>query len=109
VLASLPAAPPPATARSSAVAGSDYSDSAHPPALSGVESKACTLSPQLQLLLNNICFIDMKAANLSGSHPLDLVYSSLHCSIQPLEAGPLLDMLRKSLVINQCFLYFFSR
>ena len=79
-----------------------------PPTIRDLEAVAGKVELLMCLLDVTVAVRKMEASEQAVTHPLDHVYISLHCSIQPLEPGPLLDMLRKYMVIKPIFLGFLS-
>lgn len=71
-----------------------------PPTIRDLEAVAAKVELLMCLLDVTVAVRKMEASEQAVAHPLDHVYMSLHCSIQPLEPGPLLDLLRKYMVIK---------
>ncbi len=78
-----------------------------PPTIRDLEAVASKVELLMCLLDVTVAVRKMEASEQAVIHPLDHVYLSLHCSIQPLESGPVLDMLHKCLVIYEFFPVFF--
>ena len=71
-----------------------------PPTIRDLEAVARKVELLMCLLDVTVAVRKMEASAKATAHPLDHVYSSLRCSIQPLEPGPLLDLLQKYMVMN---------
>ncbi len=78
-----------------------------PPTIRDLEAVAGKVELLMCLLDVTVAVRKMEASEQAVTHPLDHVYISLHCGIQPLEPGPLLDMLRKYMVIKNQFSWIF--
>ena len=69
-----------------------------PPTIRDLEVVASKVELLMCLLDVTVAVRKMEASEQAVVHPLDHVYSSLDCSIQPLQPGPLLDTLRNYMV-----------
>jgi hypothetical protein len=90
-----------------------------PPIISDLEAVASKVEFLMCLLDATVAMRKMEASEQAetGMHPLDHVYSCLSCSIQPIESGLTLNMLRDYLVtsphsftvfLRPCFKPFFA-
>jgi hypothetical protein len=80
-----------------------------PPTIRDLEAVAAKVELLMCLLDVTVAVRKMEASEQCVVHPLDHVYSSLNCSIQPLDSGPLLSMLRNYMVYEILFLFFSFR
>jgi hypothetical protein len=70
-----------------------------PPTIRDLDAVASKVELLMSLLHVTLAVRKIEASEHVIVHPLDHVYTSLNCSIQPLECGPTLDMLREYMVI----------
>jgi len=80
-----------------------------PPTIRDLESVAAKVELLMCLLDVTLAVRKMEASALAVVHPLDHVYASLNCNVQPLEPGPLLDLLRNYMVMIALPVTFFHR
>ncbi len=78
-----------------------------PPTIRDLESVANKVELLMCLLDVTVAVKKVEASEQAIVHPLDHVYLSLHCGIEPLDSGPMLDMLHKYMVISNFFLFCF--
>jgi poly [ADP-ribose] polymerase len=69
-----------------------------PPLLCDRDYVASKVELLLQLLNVTVAVKNYDVPERREPHPLDVVYSKLHCSIQPLDPGPELDMVKTFIV-----------
>ncbi len=76
-----------------------------PPTIRDLATVASKVDLLMCLLNVTVAVRKMEASEQAVVHPLDHVFSSMRCSIQPLQSGPILDLLQKYLVMRRLLMF----